>query len=98
MKYFQCQKILNGTPSLSRSVSRMGGGAPLTNAVPEDTPTPRSCLRLEDVDLPNGRALIHARRCVAVDRTTSASPTDFRGVGPDAFARTIGHAETNACR
>ena len=50
----------------------------------EGTPTPRSYLRREDVDLPNGRALVHARRCVAVDRTASAARADFRGVNPDA--------------
>ena len=55
----------------------MAGEAVLTNAVLEGTPTPRSCLRREDVDLPNGRVLIHARGCVAVDCTASVARADF---------------------
>src|ERR1700724_3467335 len=98
MKCSQSRRMLSGIPSLSHCVSRMAGEAVLTNAALGGTPTPRSCLRLEDVDLSDGRALIHARRCVAVDRTTSASRTDFRKVGHDADARTIRPAETNACR
>ena len=71
----------------------MAGEAVLTNAVLEGTPIRRSYLRREDVDLPNGRVLIHARGSVAVDRTASAARANFRRVDSDSSARAIDEVE-----
>src|ERR1700736_1876543 len=96
MKSFRSRKMLNGTRSLLHYTFRMMAAAESTNARQMGTVILRSCLRREDVDLPNGRALVHGRRCLTVDRTTSASRTDFRRVDSDSSARANGEAEIKA--
>jgi hypothetical protein len=64
------------------------------SAVLEGTPTPRSYLRRDDVYLPKKRAVITARRGVAVDNSASTPCADFRRVGSDTCNGAISETET----